>query len=206
MTVKIGFEFDNHDEALVFLARVSSTKVAAPAKVPAEVAGVKTPVEPTANKSRKPRNDAGKPRGEYKKVADVSVDGEQTQQATKAGYAANAVTTASAPALTEARSAPREGGGVTAVPDAGKLPASTPEGSATPTGHIPETAPGQPIPTEQDCKDALTKVWDKAGKDQVKVCQDIFARFAVKRIGELPKEHYAEFVAKCEGYLNGEAV
>lgn len=178
MTVKIGFEFDNHDEALVFLARVSSTKVAAPAKVPAEAAGLTKVVEPTVNKSRKPRNDAGKPRGEYKKSSD---DG-----AAQSGSATQASTQA-------------------------------PETPAAPSGEpakdpIPETAPGQPIPTEAECQAALTAVWDKVGADkkdakaQIAACQDIFARFAVKRIGELPKEHYAEFVAKCEGYLRGEAV
>lgn len=202
MTVEVKFTFDNHDEALVFLARASQTKVAAaPARTASPAISQATEKKEGTGQSatpasRKPRNDAGKSRGPHNKQSSEGAGEPATTPITPA---------AGTPAPEEHKeSAAQEGPNVT--PTAGRVTAPPVAADPASPDPIPQTAPGQPIPDEKDCQAAMTKVWEFAGKDQIATCRSLLERFGVKRIGEIGPDLRAEFIAKCEGVLKGEPV
>ena len=118
-------------------------------------------------RSRKPRADAGKPRGPYK-------DAEAAK--------------AAAPATT---SIPPSAGSsaVTDPSNAGVAATST----STPADPVPvASAPNnEPAVTIEDCRARLEKLFDAKG---IVAAQDVLSRFGVKRAGDMKPEQYADFI------------
>ena len=140
-------------------------------------------------KTRKPRADAGKPRGPYKSTgADAGTTASSTPGTTPAADAVGGD-----PVTTESPSA---------TPTAA---ASAPTNSAAPTQAItpaPESAtPAAAEPakelTETDARAALARINQTAGL-AMPACMAHLAKFGVDRITKLPKEKYAEFIKSAD--------
>jgi hypothetical protein len=151
----ISHEFDTLEEAAEFLRTHGE-------RTP-QVEAIPTTDTPPAG--RKPRSDAGKPRGPYSKA--------------KSKQAAPAAAPAAEERLPEAAAAPVEA----------SEPAATPE-AITPA---PESAPAAAAPlTIADLKAEMTKLARKHG---IEANMALLAEFGVQQVSLLPKEKYAEFVA-----------
>lgn len=139
--------------------------------------------------ARKPRADAGKPRGPYKTTT----------------TGADAGTTASStPGTTPAA------GAVGGDPVAAESPPATPTAaaSASTTSAAPEqtvtpaqsAAPAAAEPTEADAKAAMGRINKTEGLG-MPACIDFLETFGVNRITLLPKEKYAKFIKAADALV-----
>lgn len=88
--IKVTFEFPTIDAAIVAMGKMVGAPVASRAQ-PAKSPEVETPVvgpDATTSRKRKPRNDAGKPRGPYKEPAAPAVEERNDKADTLAPVAA----------------------------------------------------------------------------------------------------------------------
>jgi hypothetical protein len=180
--VMVEGEFDTPADALAFLDEVAGTLRPAVVHVNLPELGKTNPDVPLAEpvaaavgpvkKLRKPRSDAGQPRGPYK------------------------TTTTGEPAASEPLSAAGD-----SVPAASAAPA-TPTKPAAPGNEQTQAAttvvPGaHPSPaaaelTVVDVRAAMEVLNKKRG---IEANMKVLAQFKVQRASELPKEKYAEFIA-----------
>lgn len=229
--IQITLQFNTIDEAIVFLSKQhpvakvrnaaaiepivgASTEIPAGAKAPAGDAKTNTGVDgqqtsqtaPTTNK-RKPRADAGKPRGP-RGATNAGGEGAAVGaglQPVAGGQSASPTeaTASSSPAPeTAAPTAPAEA-------DNAQPSGSLPAGAAVPQTAAPVTqeeatdkgstsAPDAAVPTEaseKDAQDAIQKVFTQQGGPQLAL--DTLASFGVKRCRDLKPEQRGDFVAKC---------
>lgn len=149
----------------------------------------------TTKPARKPRADAGKPRGPYKTTgADAGTTASSTPGTTPAAGAVGGdpVTTESPPATpTAAASAPT----ISAAPAA----EGNANGSPSVAGN-PGPAPAAAEPTEADAKAAMGRINKTEGLG-MPACIDFLATFGVNRITLLPKEKYAEFIKAADALV-----
>lgn len=76
----------------------------------------------------------------------------------------------------------------------------------TPTAQDPTPAPAEPAKgevTEADVQKALEEVFNTKGMN---TARDLISRYGVKRLAELKREKYAEFVGHAKKVLAGEPV
>lgn len=173
--VKVTFEFPTIDHAIVAMSKLvgapaPSVKAAEPAQAPAAAPATQ----------RKPRDDAGKPRGKYKARGQTAEAGEAGTQAGKAKSDATDATVGSAP--TPPAVSPAE------APIA-EAPAAAPPPAPSPAGNAPVAS--APV-TKGQAQAALERVFSEKGLAAAKAVLD---KFGVNRLGELPADKYAEFVA-----------
>ena len=126
--------------------------------------------EPAAEKTRKPRSDAGKPRGPYKTNGEPAA-GEAQQETAKASAESSSPTTTDSP---DARVAEQR-------------TVNPPEAGANPVGG----------PTLDDAKAALGRIKDTKGLG-TPTCIGHLQSYGVNRISDLPKEKYAEFIKAAD--------
>lgn len=173
MTVKITMEFDNAEQAIVALGKITGIATAAP-------------------KERKGRNDAGKPRGQR-----ATPQPEPEAKGAGVGAPAGSAASTAAPSATPAPAAssqPNAAGGT----DPGKVgekpanPTSTTEKPAAPipTQEATETALSKLF-------DAAPPLGG------IEAARDVMSRFGVKRLRDLPEDKRAEFIALADKVLAG---
>lgn len=213
--IQITLQFNTIDEAIVFLSKqhpvakvrnaaaiepIAGASTANQAGAGASAGGAdvrgaegqQTPQTAPATNKRKPRADAGKPRGRR---------GAQTNAATGAesggspeAPAGQATTlkdeTPVAASQTAAPTAPAEA-------DNAQPSGVVPSGAAAPT----EKPPSAPEASEKDAQDAIQKVFTQQGGPQLAL--DTLASFGVKRCRDLKPEQRGEFVARCNEILAG---
>ena len=178
MAVQVTLTFNSYDEAIVALGKLVGAKVAAPV-VKAETAA---PAEDKpAARTRKPRADAGQPRGPYKARNEPAAP----QQGEPTSAAAPVVPTDPAPAAEAA--APQ-----TEAPAEPPAPATQ---AANP--------PAASAPSEKDAQAALEKLFNekaKAGGNgaAIQAAKDLLARYGVQKVRDLPAERRVEFIKECE--------
>lgn len=172
MSIKIHLEFDSVDEAIVALGKMVGTPVRA--ANPAVTAGAPA-VQAAPATTRKPRSDAGKPRGPHKQPNAAPQDQDRKAPAT----ADSALTTSPAVAAPESAVAPAAA--PTQAPTAPAVPAAT-------------------VPTQEAVQAAVEKLYNAKGME---VTRDTLARFGVKRAKELPDDQRAAFIAKAEAVAAG---
>ena len=177
MTVTVTFTFNSIEEAIEALAPPRAAPRQVPIEIPRHTGSAESPAaEPEQPRKRKPRSDAGQPRGPYK----TTTTGEPA--ASEPGATATSVaTTPAAPATPTNPAAPT---GSEASPAA-----STPPSAGT------SAAAGTAL-TEADARAALKVVSDTPGLG-MQTCLGALHSFGVDRITKLPKEEYANFIAKC---------
>lgn len=162
--VQIKLTFDSLDAALVALAKMQGN--------PAAV--IASPAAP-----RKPRDDKGKPRGEYKL---------RDKEAKAEGASAPAVTTAASTAAPSA--APSA--------EASEPKAATPAPSSKAAPSPAPAAPAVAAPEQKAAELALEELFNKKG---MKAAQDTLARFGLKRLKDILPEQRADFIAACKAAL-----
>lgn len=178
MKITITREFTTADEAMEFLARVQGPSPA-PAQPPITVnlmpsTAAEAPQPPAAKKPRKPRADAGQPRGEYR-------------HRTTGG--------AGSPPAGATSPAPQEPEPSTPSAAPAKSPALEPSQAAQ--------APAAADLTLADLRETLGKLNSVAGKG-MESCIAALQKFGVLRVSDLPKEKYAEFNEYVRGQLPAE--
>lgn len=198
MTVKITIEYENVEQAIIALGKMSGLSKARRAAsaplpvIPAAGAAVSAPggaaeapqgsvtAAPAAPRGRKPRSDAGKTRGPYKDNA-------------------------GSPATEAQASAPQGAASTGSGPDNPAADAQA-TGSAT-TGDSTATAPapvdGAPIPTQEQAQAALEKLFNafqpaSVGIDKAK---NVLSLFGVLRVRDLPAEKRAEFIEQVNAAM-----
>ncbi len=191
MTVKVTLEFPSIEASIAALGLLMKPKAAATATnagapvaagtPPAAAPGGAAPSAPaTAKRERKPRSDAGKPRGEY---------GPRTEAGGAAGAPSNPAATTGANAA-PVGAAPS---GTTTEPAAPqKAPVDADKASSP--GVAPAADAAGPQPSEKDAQEALEKLFNAT---TIGVSQEVMSRFGIKRLKELPDDRRAEFVEKC---------
>lgn len=182
--INVTFEFKTVEEAIATLGKVMAgaatpvltggSKAVPDADKASTPAGpIVAPATPTG-KSRKPRADAGKPRGSYKEV--------------QSEVPAGAVT-------------PQEGG-VTGAPV--QAPAGAPQETVAQadrgiavddTQAEPSKAPAAAAPTLEDAQKAMEKYFNAHGLPEAMA---LLAKFGTARVGELKPEQRAEFIKATE--------
>lgn len=187
MKVTVQFEFDSVEAAIAALGKqmVGASGVAQTVERvtdKAQVAG-SNPAAGNAptSRSRKPRADAGKPRGPYKEpvnanatpVGSGTADPSNEAPAQKA-QASTLTSTPLAPAVAPKTPA-------SATPAEGDKP--QPSGAKSPMAGVPVTL--------EDCRASLEKLFDAKG---IVAAQDVLSRFGVKRAGDMLPSQYADFI------------
>ena len=189
MKATLTLEFDNAAALHAFVDRMRSKDAPMPgAFIPANVLGAPRPVanEPVpvqtqgagSDKTRKPRSDAGKPRGPYKKGEETTGEATGSDATSVAQTAPN--TDASPSPTTSAAPTPST---ASAVSDAAK---PTPSDAAE--------------PTLDDAKAALGRIKDTKGLG-TPTCIGHLQSYGVNRISDLPKEKYAEFIQAADALI-----
>jgi hypothetical protein len=154
--------------------------------------GTTPPVVTTDKKPRKPRNDAGKPRGPYKTTgADAGTTASSTP-----GTTSDADAVGGDPVTTESPSA---------TPTAA---ASAPPASAAPAtadAQAPEAQRTEPPasaaePTFDDARDAMGRINATASLGMPE-CIAHLASFGINRISLLKKEDFARFIAEANAKI-----
>jgi hypothetical protein len=130
--------------------------------------------QPVVEKTRKPRADAGKPRGPYK------TNGEPAASVPGAADA-------TASAKPEAPATPANSAAPEKAPAEGDKP--------QPSGVVPATAAAEP--TLDDARAALARINAVPGLG-MEACLAHLAEFGTDRITLLKKEHYARFIAAAD--------
>lgn len=182
MSVKVTFEFENAEAAIVALGKIAGVTPAAAPQPAAE------------KKERKPRADAGQPRGPYKK-------GEQAPEpnagASAGGGTGPVAAGNSAPVTTDPSKAAEQAANSTSTTTAAPGAAAQLAAAST-TASAPVAAP-----KPEDVQGTLEKLFAAKGFD---VCEQVLSRFGVKRAKDLLPEQRAEFIAKADRVIAGEAV
>lgn len=146
--------------------------------------------QPAATRQRKPRSDAGQPRGPYKTNDGAPSGGQPASGAATPGTGAGTTAGFESPRPSPQPAAPAQ------------EPKSAAEGQSVP----PATpAAADSALTEADVRAALKVVSDTAGLG-MQTCMGIINSFGVDRISSLPKDQYAAFKAKCEEIVANHAV
>jgi hypothetical protein len=146
------------------------------------------PLEPT--RTRKPRSDAGKARGSYKNSgAPASTDTTPPVASTAGPVAPAAPEPTAAPQV--AISEPAFAGEATAT-----RPTTEPVGAVAPA----VAADPGPIPSEDEARAALEKVFNAPGKGLM-AAQECLARVGAKRVGEVKPELRRQFIEVCADAL-----
>lgn len=218
--IEVKLVFKTPDEAIVALAKMagSAGSGAKQAPVAAVTAGsaqaapaTSAAPQTSATKSeRKPRADAGKPRGPHARSQSVAVAGETPASNPAAGGEGGGEASAEKPAVTSENTvvtgayanAPESVGAGTVAPTPTDGQAPVPANQQTPI------SPASAAPaTMEQAEAALTKLFESpAPNGGLVAAQGVLARFGVKRLKEMLPEHRNEFIAKCERVMNGEAV
>lgn len=175
--IEITFYFNTIEEAIATLG--SLVQKAAP------VANVDKPAQPVvlevpSTKPRKPRADAGKPRGPYKNVEAPGAGSATPPTAPAAGDAAGGMPAASTPETAAPSDADRVLAGL-----------SSP---AAPTGAAATIVP------ETDAQAALERLFAAKGAQPA---LQLLAQFGVKRGRDLKPEDRAAFIKKADEVANG---
>lgn len=139
-----------------------------------------------AVKTRKPRSDAGQPRGPYNKSTGENAAGESTPTESRASGGARPFESA-ARSDAEAASTPT---------NPAAAPVQEPK-SAADGQSVPPAAPAAAELTKEDAHAALKRVSGTPGLG-TQTCIGILGAFSVLRLSELPKEKYADFIAHCD--------
>ena len=161
-------------DGVVVKSRDSAPADAHEEGTPAGLADIATP-QPE-KKPRKPRNDAGKPRGPYKTNGEPAAS-----EPGVGGQNSVAPSQPAAPATPTTSAAP------------GKAPA---EGDKPqPSGVVPATAAAEP--TLDDARAALARINAVPGLG-MEACLAHLAEFGTDRITLLKKEHYARFITAAD--------
>ena len=179
MKITITHDFSTVEEAAQFLARVGNQAIVInqlsetpipTSEVIAAFEANRTEVEQQQPKTRKPRSDAGKPRGAYKPRETT------TGEPASDGGGQKAVTPASQPATPTTSSAPAP---ATALPTVGE------NATAPAAEEFPATLDG--------ARAAMKKLNDAPGLG-MDACIASLKAHGVNRISDLPKEKFAEFI------------
>lgn len=196
--IQVIFQFNTIDEAIAFLgknhpsAKIRNVVAQAPTATPAaavraapspEGAGQQAAAAP--NKRRKPRADAGKPRGSYKNVeAPKDATLVNDQPATPVSVA-ESLPAASTPET----AAPSDSGGSLAdqAASAAQTGAAAPAASAT--------------ATEKDTQEAIQKVFALQG-GPIKALS-VLRDYGVTRCRDLKPEQRGKFLAECNNIIEG---
>lgn len=177
--VKITLEYGSVEEAIQALGKLSGlakvrraaqSTTGAPTEPNSAADSAKAePALAAPTKQRKPRNDAGKPRGSYKKAAPAtSADADGSTQAPEPVQS----------------SEPKTGGTTdAAVPEKVAAPSTTPH------------SPGAASPTEEEAKMALEAYFDRHGPQKAMA---VLAGFGVSKLRELPADKRARFIEECK--------
>ena len=164
MTVKLTWEFRNVEEAIVFLGKQIKGAPQALAQSAPAVNGPAPAVAPT--RTRKPRADAGKPRGKYKAGAPAAIPGTDT-----------------APSSEPAAPAPEN-----AAPEKAPAEGDKPQ----PSGVVPAPVAADPnAPTLADVQRALEAMYDKCGMN---VAQSVASSFTAGRVRDMDPANYGPFI------------
>lgn len=238
--IQITLQFNTIDEAIVFLSKQhpvakvrnaaaiepiagASTANQAGAGVSAGGADVRgaegqqTPqTAPAANK-RKPRADAGKPRGRRGAQQNAGASapapdpvtettGNSQTAATASGQAAEqaanpVATSADAPKGEQSSSATNAPAPQTAAPTTQEEVTDKGSASTSDAAAPTEKPPSAPEASEKDAQDAIQKVFTQQGGPQLAL--DTLASFGVKRCRDLKPEQRGLFVARCNEILAG---
>lgn len=219
--VEIKLQFKSVEEAITVLGKMAGLgEKKAPQAPAAEAKGVPViqasaapstaadaaPSTQATSKGRKPRADAGQARGPNARTAQSTAGAVPGATAPVIGAASTGVTDTGKAAdqaanpISTPSAQPASGPALHTEP-AAPSPAPVEADKAQPPGVVPDS--GAAAPTIEQCQAALTKVFEAKG---LTVSTDLMARFGVKRIKEMLPASYAEFIAKCDKVLNGEAV
>lgn len=201
--VEIKLQFKTPEEAVMALAKMAGLGDKKAPQAPAAAVGAGVPNTPTAapstqatTKTRKPRADAGQPRGPNARTAGeqsnagpkANIDGENrsTLESAREG---SAVIAPSVDPVSPSGSAPEPAAPAPVEADKAQPPGATPDAAA-------------PATIEQ-CQAALTEVFEKKGAP---IAMAVLSRFGTKRIKEMLPVSYADFITKCNAVLAGEEV
>lgn len=188
MAVQVTLTFNSYDEAIVALGKLVGVKTAA---VP-QVAGKErsepssTPAAP-ATRTRKPRSDAGQPRGSYRARNEQSATEGTTADPAGAGAPGEPQVPSSAPE--PARNSETANAEAPSEPSAPATQAANP--------------PAASAPSEKDAQAALEGLFNdkaKAGGNgaAIQAAKDLLSRYGVQKVRDLPAERRAEFIKECE--------
>lgn len=186
--VQVTLNFNSMDEAILALGKLAVGAAPIKAAVATGKSGAEIPVPATSTATkpgRKPRNDAGKPRGSYKEPAAPDVLATSVAPAPTPAAPVAADPKAAAPETAGARQSDKVGSGAA---------------SADPTPAA--AAPVKPISDEQ-IQSAIQALWDAKGAATTLA---VFSRFGVKVGRELKPEQRADFIAKALAVIEGETV
>lgn len=190
------YEFASVDLAIVGLGKLAKVKVEAPAVDPRQLPlplAAKPPVEQTVvapQRQRKPRSDAGKPRGPYNKggASETGLTQAEQEKAIRDAAANKADDEARAKLQAERDAAAKN----TQQPDAGATSTAGGDGPAAPAAAV----------SDADLQAKIDKLFAAKG---LPTCMDVFARFGVKKGRDIPANLRAEFMAKADRVIAGEA-
>jgi hypothetical protein len=182
MYSKITIFCDNEAELREFAERILSKPTVAFPEPVSPQAVIQTPVmlDPVEKPARKPRADAGKPRGPYK----TTTTGEPAETVQQDGTDKAA---ALAPAKSELPATPTTSAAPEKAPAEGDKP--------QPSGVVPATAAAEP--TLDDARAALARINAVPGLG-MEACLAHLAEFGTDRITLLKKEHYARFITAAD--------
>jgi hypothetical protein len=170
--IEVTFKFDSIEKAIATLG--SLMKGAAP------VPNIENPAKPeggTVDKKRKPRADAGKPRGSYKD------NGATVSEVTPAG----AVESAGGSRTAEGEQTPPS----VAPPETAAPEAPAEADNAQPSGEVPTAAAA----TQEQAQAALEALFAAKG---LPAAQAAMAQFGVSRLRDMKPEDYGPFVAAAQ--------
>ena len=209
MKITVTREFDSVDEAIAFIGAMDASRLVSldPAELPARmipgavVDFVDGAAPPTGKKPRKPRADAGQPRGPYRPRGSAGTAAPETKAEPEGatGTHDRAESTAADQAASAARGAPQAQGDLSAP--SGEAPTSVaPVKSSSVEAPQATQAPGATELTEADVRKTLGLLNDAPGGG-MGACIKAIKDFGYERITAIPKEKYAEFDAYIRGLL-----
>lgn len=196
MSVQLTLEFDKPEDAILALGKLIG--VPAASLKPAVAAGEKgaespAPAAVAPTRPRKPRADAGQPRGPYK-------DKEQNV----AGTGASGAPAPGTDPGNGGQQAPTLTSTTTPVPAAPQTAAPVEPKPSDKSAHAPESpAAGAAVPSPEDVQKAVERLFTAKDFD---VCEQLLSRFGVKRGRDLRPDHRADFIKRADGVIAGEAV
>lgn len=169
--IKVTFEFPTIDAAIVAMGKMVGAPVKSTSVEASQAA--QAPSAPTA-RARKPRADAGKPRGPYKGEPPVQEPAAPAVEE-RTDKADTLAPVAAAP--TPAPASPAEG--------------DKPQPSGTPT-------PAAGVPAAEDAQTVFASLFDKKS---IVVAKELLQRYGVGRVRELLPAQRQGFIAECNELL-----
>lgn len=201
--VEITLQFKTAEEAIVALAKMSggaAAKAAAGEVNPSAVNPV-TPATAAASRGRKPRADAGQPRGPNARTQSgaVAVPGTTADEAGSAPAGTTDASKAAERAANSMSTTPAQTvpGAAAHAPEPA-APAPVEVDKTQPPGVAPGTAGPVEIPKIEEAEAALTKLFETKG---LAIAQSTLGAFGVKRLKELLPEDRAKFIADAKAAL-----